>query len=30
LLDVLAAELPRIDSGVRRQVIESCRVLLGE
>lgn len=30
LLDVLAAELPHLDSAVRRQVLESCRALLGE
>lgn len=30
LLDVLAVELPHVDSGVRRQVLESCRALLGE
>jgi len=30
LLEILAAELPHLDSGVRRQTIESCRVLLGE
>ena len=30
LLDIVAAELPHLDSGVRWQVVESCRVLLGE
>jgi hypothetical protein len=30
LLDVLAAGLPHLDPGVRRQVVESCRVVLGE
>ncbi len=30
LLDVLAVELPHLDSAVRRQTLESCRVALGE
>jgi hypothetical protein len=30
LLDVLAAELPNLDSAVRWQTVESCRVALGE
>lgn len=30
LLDVLATAVPDLDSGVRRQAVESCRVLLGE
>jgi HEAT repeat protein len=30
LLDVLATALPDVDSGVRRQAVESCRRLLGE
>jgi hypothetical protein len=30
LLDVLAAEMAHLDPGVRRQVVESCKVLLGE
>ena len=30
LLDVLATALPDIDSGVRWQAVESCRLLLGE
>jgi hypothetical protein len=30
LLDVLAAELPYLDSAVRWQTLESCRVALGE
>ena len=30
LLDVLATALPDVDSGVRRQAVESCRLLLGE
>jgi hypothetical protein len=30
LLEVLATELPHVDSGVRWQVVESCRTLLGE
>jgi hypothetical protein len=30
LLDVLAAELPYLDSAVRWQTVEACHVLLGE
>ena len=30
LLDVLAVEIPHLDATVRRQVVESCRVALGE
>jgi hypothetical protein len=30
LLDILAAEIGHLDSGVRRQAVESCRTLLGE
>jgi hypothetical protein len=30
LLDLLAAELPHLDTALRRQTLESCRVLLGE
>jgi hypothetical protein len=30
LLDVLAAELPYLDSAVRWQTLEVCRVALGE
>jgi hypothetical protein len=30
LLDLLATELPHLDPGVRSQVVESCRVVLGE
>ena len=30
LLDVLAAELPYLDSAVRWQTVEACRLLLGE
>jgi hypothetical protein len=30
LLDILATTLPHLDSGVRWQALESCRVLLGE
>ena len=30
LLDVLAAELPYLDSAARWQTLESCRVALGE
>lgn len=30
LLDVLAVEIRHLDAAVRRQVVESCRVALGE
>jgi hypothetical protein len=30
LLDVLAAEMPHLDPAVRRDVVASCRVVLGE
>jgi hypothetical protein len=30
LLDVFAVEIPHLDGAVRRQVVESCRVALGE
>ena len=30
LLDLLATAMPQLDSGVRWQAVESCRVLLGE
>jgi hypothetical protein len=30
LLDVLAAEIRHLDAAVRRQVVESCRIALGE
>ena len=30
LLDILAAEIAHLDPAVRRQAVESCRVLLGE
>lgn len=30
LLDVIATGLGYVDSGVRRQTVESCRMLLGE
>lgn len=30
ILDVLSRHLPDLDDGVRRQVVQSCRELLGE
>lgn len=30
VLDILADELPHLDADVRRQTVESCRVVLGE
>lgn len=30
LLDILATEIAHLDSGVRWQAVESCRVVLGE
>ena len=30
LLDVLAVEIRHLDAAVRRQVVESCRIALGE
>jgi hypothetical protein len=30
LLDILAAALPDLDPVIRRQVVQSCRLLLGE
>jgi hypothetical protein len=30
LLDVLAAEMPHLDPAVRRDVVASCRAVLGE
>ncbi len=30
LLDILAAAVPDLDAGVRRQAVEACRTLLGQ